>query len=219
MCGRFNMSNNAINELKMKAKEYNAEIIPDHTFIAGEIFPMQNVLILYYNGKNLELNVAVWGVDSPFAKGNIINARSETVAIKPYFASDFRNYRCVVACDCYYEWSKEKNKYAFSSSDDSVIFLAGFCKPSKNYNNLNSFDCKKVIENRFIILTKQASQKMLDIHDREPCEIEKHSIYDYLTKDINSKEAAQNIKKLLSTDYVKLQKQEIINEKYTQLKF
>jgi putative SOS response-associated peptidase YedK len=44
----------------------------------------------------------------------MINARAETVAVKPAFRSAFKKGRCLIVADGFYEWKKTgKNKQPF----------------------------------------------------------------------------------------------------------
>jgi putative SOS response-associated peptidase YedK len=57
-----------------------------------------------------------------------INARAETVTAKPTFKTAFRQRRCLIAADGYYEWSgtgKEKQPYYFQLKDGRPFVFAG----------------------------------------------------------------------------------------------
>ena len=54
------------------------------------------------------------GFDPPWADGpgigaRMINARSETVAEKPSFRCAFKERRCLIPADGFYEWQKTSN--------------------------------------------------------------------------------------------------------------
>ena len=56
-----------------------------------------------------ELRVVRWGLVPAWAKdasggGRLINARAETVAVKPAFRRAFAKRRCILPADGYYEW-------------------------------------------------------------------------------------------------------------------
>src|ERR1700724_1459727 len=56
-----------------------------------------------------ELRVVRWGLIPFWAKdasggGKLINARAETVAVKPAFRRAFTKRRCIIPADGYYEW-------------------------------------------------------------------------------------------------------------------
>ena len=54
--------------------------------------------------------IAPWSKDAPSAlrsQSQAINARSESVDSKPTFKNAFRNRRCLIPADGYYEWATE----------------------------------------------------------------------------------------------------------------
>jgi putative SOS response-associated peptidase YedK len=57
------------------------------------------------------LSSAKWGLIPFWAKdrkigSSLINARCETVAVKPAFRTAFKKRRCLVPADGFYEWKK-----------------------------------------------------------------------------------------------------------------
>jgi len=59
-----------------------------------------------------ELVLLRWGLiphwaDDPAIGNRLINARAESVAVKPAFRESFRRRRCLVVADGFYEWKKE----------------------------------------------------------------------------------------------------------------
>ena len=109
-----------------------------------------------------------WGLIPFWAKdisiGNkLINAKSETILEKPSFKASFRNKRCLVLADGYYEWKKddkEKIPLRITLKDKSPFSLAGI------WDRWNSPDGE--IIHSFSILTTESSPKMKQIHDRMP---------------------------------------------------
>ena len=63
------------------------------------VAPTQEVVALR-NDANGEASLIAWGM------GGNINARSETVAVKPSFRESLRARRAIVFADGYYEWQK-----------------------------------------------------------------------------------------------------------------
>ena len=62
-----------------------------------------------------ELVTLRWGLVPFWAKEpksgySTINARAETVAAKPAFRQAFRNRRCLIAADGFYEWKRTKGR-------------------------------------------------------------------------------------------------------------
>jgi putative SOS response-associated peptidase YedK len=123
----------------------------------------------YTNGKTLE-NYD-WGLVPSWAKDKkdfrpLINARLETLMEKVSFKKLIQTSRCLVIADGYYEWkrqNKEKTPYYFTRSDSGLIFFAAI------YQN-----------NQFCIITREATDKIKEIHHREPLILNEEQISNYL---------------------------------------
>jgi putative SOS response-associated peptidase YedK len=80
-----------------------------------------------------ELVMLHWGLIPYWAKDakvgySTINARAETVAIKPTFREAFKSRRCLIPPDGFYEWQKRgdrKQPYLIHMKDDSPFAFAG----------------------------------------------------------------------------------------------
>ena len=112
----------------------------------GEIFPTDRAPVILPQGA---LSAATWGFPRFDGKGQIINARSETVAEKRMFQAAFQNGRCLIPASRYFEWKSDgaqKQKYAFSLPEQSVLYLGAISKLDP-----------KTGEHSFVILTRQAA--------------------------------------------------------------
>ena len=133
--------------------------------------PTQKLPIIksYSNGKTLE-NYD-WGLVPSWAKDKkdfrpLINARLETLMEKVSFKKLIQTSRCLVLADGYYEWkreNKEKTPYYFTRSDSSLIFFAAIHQ-----------------NNQFCIITRDATDKVKEIHHREPLILNEEQIPNYL---------------------------------------
>jgi putative SOS response-associated peptidase YedK len=128
--------------------------------------PTQNLAVISDEDPTT-LSFYRWGLIPFWAKdiaiGNkLINAKSETILEKPSFKTSFRNKRCLVLADGYYEWRKEKEKipYRITRKDKSPFSLAGI------WDRWVSADGE--IIHSFSILTTASSPLMEQIHDRMP---------------------------------------------------
>ena len=84
-----------------------------------------------------ELRVLRWGLIPSWAKdasigSKLINARAETVAVKPSFRRAFAKRRCILPADGYYEWiaveqdgKKRKQPYFINRTDGGALAFAG----------------------------------------------------------------------------------------------
>src|SRR5208282_3477146 len=78
------------------------------------IAPSQDIIIINNTGKR-ELIKCRWGFLPPWIKdlsegSFMINARAETIDIKPSFKEAFKRRRCLIIADGFYEWKWEKQK-------------------------------------------------------------------------------------------------------------
>jgi putative SOS response-associated peptidase YedK len=85
---------------------------------------------------------------------------------KVSFKKLIQTSRCLAIADGYYEWkreNKEKIPYYFTRSDSSLIFFAAIHQ-----------------NNQFCIITREATDKVKEIHHREPLILNNEQILDYL---------------------------------------
>ena len=124
------------------------------TFRSGEIFPGNIAPVL---DAQREARFMLWGFPNLMpGKRPLINARSETAAVKRTFCDAMASRRCLVPASGYYEWKtigkKHKEKYEFTLPDRETMYMAGI------YSRAD----------QFAILTRAASPSTGDIHDRMP---------------------------------------------------
>jgi len=99
----------------------------------------------------------LWGFPNLMpGKQPLINARSETAAVKKTFSEAMEFRRCIIPASGFFEWKnvgkKKKEKYEFTLPEKKVIYMAGI------YSS----------DNKFSILTRDASPSVAEIHDRMP---------------------------------------------------
>jgi len=104
-----------------------------------------------------------WGFTNPYKKGLIINARSETAREKNLFADSMANRRCVIPASGFYEWDRYKARYRFTLPENELILLAGFFREEQGVN-------------RYTILTTEANDSMIRVHERMPVMIGRDEI-------------------------------------------
>ena len=111
MCGRFVGYRN-LDELKeiFPIDRSACEVTANYN-----VAPSQEILAIFnHQGQNW-LDKFHWGLVPFWAKdpsiGNrMINARAETVAEKPSFKNAFKNRRCLIIADGFYEWKGAKGQ-------------------------------------------------------------------------------------------------------------
>ena len=133
------------------------------------IAPMQDVPVIIGNAEARALRNCQWGfvpgwASDPAIGNRMINARSETVAVKPAFRAAFRNGRCLVPADGYYEWRKTRTGkqpvYIHPSDNEPMAFAGLYSSWSGNASSANLLSCT--------ILTREADGWLAPVHDRMP---------------------------------------------------
>lgn len=133
------------------------------------IAPTQSVLVVrqHASAKNPEWAQLNWGLipswaDDPSIGNRMINARAETVASKPSFRTAFKQRRCLVVADGFYEWQrlgKAKQPYHFTLRDQQPFAFAGLWERWQQAD--------RVIESCTIITT-EANALLASVHERMP---------------------------------------------------
>jgi putative SOS response-associated peptidase YedK len=131
MCGRYRLSRR-----KQLVEEYFQAVSGEEEWAPRyNIAPTQPVPAVRQNPKEprRELSLVRWGLIPSWAKDSsgtarMINARSETAAIKPAFSDALRFRRCLIPADGLYEWQKvggAKQPYCFEVKQGELFSFAG----------------------------------------------------------------------------------------------
>jgi putative SOS response-associated peptidase YedK len=162
MCGRFTLtfSSQEVAEILNIVEEIDSK--PRYN-----IAPMQEVPVVINEGRS-HLRLFQWGLVPFWAKdqtiGNkLINARAETIDIKPSFRHCFERQRCLIPADGYYEWKKEGNRkipYRIALTDRPLFCFAGIWDTWKNPEGKIKQSCT--------IITTEANPLMAALHHRMP---------------------------------------------------
>lgn len=120
------------------------------------IRPSMKALTVTKNSPN-HAEYRTFGIKAPWKDTQLlINAKSETAATLRTFKTMFREQRCIIPADFFFEWKrnpdKTKTPYLFKRNIDKCFSFAGL------YNN-----------DGFVILTTRPSDLMKPIHNRMPC--------------------------------------------------
>jgi putative SOS response-associated peptidase YedK len=131
-----------------------------------------------------QLRVLRWGLVPSWAKdpsrgSNLINARVETVAVKPAFRRAFAQRRCLLPADGYYEWQPgapvggrvRKQPLFMSPRGGGVLAMAGLYELWR-VPDLPADDQAAWLWTATIITTR-ATDEFGHIHDRMPTVIER----------------------------------------------
>jgi len=137
-----------------------------------------------------ELRLLRWGLVPFWAKepsggARMINARAETVAVKPAFRSAFAKRRCIIPADGYYEWQaaaeggkKPKQPFYIYRTDGGILAFAGI------YELWHDKSLPDDHEHAWLwtasIITTDATDEIGRIHDRTPMVVPPEGWADWL---------------------------------------
>ena len=168
MCGRITLSTDK-DDLQSRWGFIDPSGVLDLIKPRYNIAPSQNSPTLVVKEDRRVLVMMRWGLVPFWAKEasigyKMINAKSETLTEKPSFRKPFKEKRCLVLADGFYEWEKtdKKNKvpYRFVLKNRQPFSFAGL------------WDVWKTPEGdtllSFTIITTRANELMERIHDRMP---------------------------------------------------
>ena len=163
MCGRFTQRADS----KKLAKAFEVAEVPP-VEARYNIVPTQDVLAVLEREDGREATFYKWGLVPSWAKdasmgARLINARSETVAEKPAFRQAFRQRRCIIPADGFYEWQRtggRKQPFFFRMRDERPFGFAGLWERWEGESG-------EVI-NSCAILTTEANEVLRPVHDRMP---------------------------------------------------
>ena len=178
MCGRYALDA----DIDVLIAHYKAMLGEREFEGSEEIFPTNTVPIIR-EIENRKIDFLKWGFMPSFTKKPLINARGETVDIKPTFKNSFIQKRCIIPATSFFEWEKvgDKKVRRRISIEENLFSMAGL------YNSF--YDDGKQYE-AFTILTINANEQMQHIHERMPVIIKKDS------EDIWLNSENKNIKEL-----------------------
>jgi putative SOS response-associated peptidase YedK len=137
-----------------------------------------------------ELRVLRWGLVPFWAKdasggGRLINARAETVAVKPAFRRAFAKRRCILPADGYYEWQAveldgktRKQPYYIFRKDGGALAFAGIYDLWRD--EALPDDHERAWLWTAAIITTNATDDVGQIHDRMPMVIAPQAWADWL---------------------------------------
>ena len=153
MCGRYYLDFDILESENFDSKN---SIIYETNF---NITPQTKVPIFIEN----ELTMSTWGFFPDWIKNQknskpLFNTRWETVQEKRTFKAAFKKHRCLVPISGWYEWKNvndEKQPYFFYKQNE-LLKAAGL------YWLRSSGDIE------FSIITKEAEDNLLTIHNRTP---------------------------------------------------
>ena len=194
MCGRFVSARKRLELLEEFAAERDRvaqDRDPDYN-----VAPTKRIyaVLNHKDDDKRELRLVRWGLVPSWAKdtsggARMINARAETVAVKPSFRSAFVKRRCIIPADGYYEWQavgKAKQPYYIYRTDGGILAFAGIYELWRDASVPD--DHERAWYWSAAIITTDATDDIGRIHDRTPMVIAPESWADWLDPANNEKE-------------------------------
>lgn len=139
-------------------------------------------------GGGRKMDMLRWGLIPSWSKdmsvaSKLINARGETVAEKPSFSAAYRERRCLIPADGFYEWRPEgdaKQPFRIGFRGGAPFVFAGLWESwTAPPDAVNAGD---VVET-FAIITTAANDKLAPIHRRMPVIVDPADFDLWLTGD------------------------------------
>jgi putative SOS response-associated peptidase YedK len=165
MCGRYTIT---VSEDELIARYAAEEPTNRYHSSRFNVAPTQQVPVILNEEGVLKLDAFKWGLIPFWAKTasigyKMINARADTVAEKPSFRNAFKQRRCLIPADGFYEWKvigKEKQPYRILLKDQLIFSMAGLWETWTSPEGEEVKSCT--------IITTEPNELMVDIHNRMP---------------------------------------------------
>ena len=163
MCGRFVFTPGGAEVFTTRFDiENDIEVEDRYNIAPGSMVPV----VTRHSPNHAEL--MRWGLIPYWAKDprigySLINARAETVSVKPAFRKPFRSQRCIVPTNGFYEWFKSDtgSQPFFIHRKDGKLF--GFAGLYDVWKDAEGYPIKS-----FTIITTTANAVVSQIHHRMP---------------------------------------------------
>ena len=153
-------------------KRYGSVFLENYNFnpvyhAFGFNFPKMPVIT---NQATKVINMFSWGLipfwigdtkSSESIRAKTLNARSDTISLKPSFKSAFKTQRCLVIADGFFEWKLQNNKkypYYIRMKDNSLFSFAGLW--DKWIDKISGVE-----HYTFTIITVEANKLLSNIHN------------------------------------------------------
>jgi putative SOS response-associated peptidase YedK len=185
MCGRFVSARKRLElleEFNVQRDRAPRDLEPDYN-----VAPTKQIYAITDSKEGeRELRTLRWGLVPFWAKdmkvgAKMINARAETIAVKPAFRRPFAKRRCLIPADGYYEW-KDKNPFYIFRTNGGITAMAGIYDLWRDPAIKDDDDDHAFLWTASIITT-EATDDVGEIHNRMPMIIEPDLWADWLDPD------------------------------------
>lgn len=181
MCGRFvrkSGGDEIAGEFDIELSDISFLLEPSYNIAPG------NDVAAVVKSDRLTVKAFRWGLIPPWAKDEkigykMINARAETLAVKPSFKKPFQSQRCLVIADGFYEWSgegKRRTPHYFHLGTNAPMGLAGLFESWRSPQGLVIDSCA--------VITTGPNSLMRPVHGRMPVIIPRENYRLWLDNDV-----------------------------------
>lgn len=159
MCGRISLGASSVGDV---AAHFDASFAPEDAALYRPRFnlaPTQRHFVVQRESEARRLAPATWGFPSTTGRF-LINARIESAHSRPAFRDAWKERRCIVPADGFYEWTgraRERRPIRFHPPE-GLLALAGLYQPPAREGE----------PPRFVVLTTAANEDVAPVHDRMP---------------------------------------------------
>ncbi|OQX37953.1 MAG: hypothetical protein B0D91_05540 [Oceanospirillales bacterium LUC14_002_19_P2] len=174
MCGRFTLLREQVD-----CRQFGLDL-KFHQLPHYNIAPRDQVTLIRDNPQR-ECVTANWGLVPGWLKDLSraqINAREETIAEKPMFRNAFRQRRCLIPADGYFEWQSlpdRKQPWYIRKRDKSLMAFAGIWERYHASEDVFYDSCA--------IITTAANPLTAKVHDRIPVILQPEHYTTWLSTD------------------------------------
>ncbi len=188
MCGRYTL----VTPVNKLAEQFEIDEFPSATITSSyNIAPTQEVAAVLVEEEKRKLEMLKWGLipswaDGPGIGNKMINARAETVSEKPSFRKAFKDRRCLILTDGFYEWQRTpdgKQPYYIRMKDGSPFAFAGLWEAWRDEEEIRS--CT--------IITTKANELVGEVHHRMPVILPPEDYELWLDPEFEEKEALTSL--------------------------
>ncbi|HEY8496639.1 MAG TPA: SOS response-associated peptidase [Limnochordales bacterium] len=184
MCARYTLTDTG----ELLIRQFRLAQLPPDYRPRYNIAPTQPVTVVL-NGQGRRAAMFRWGLipywaQDPSIGRKLINARAETVAVKPAFRHSLRRRRCLVPADGFYEWQAvngRKQPMRIVLSRGGLFAFAGLWDRWRSPDGEEVYSC--------VIITTDANERMRPIHHRMPVILSPDDYDLWLDPDVQEPEA------------------------------
>jgi putative SOS response-associated peptidase YedK len=193
MCGRFTLTRRDGNTLAAELGVPAESLRDFHP--RYNIAPLQRHFIVRMEYEDRVVEPARWGLVNRWAKdasqaSKCINARGETLEVRPAFRDAFKKRRCIIPADGFFEWTGPRNARRplwFHRRDEGLLLFAGLYEAWRAQPDR--------WETTFTIITTAANAAMAPYHDRMPVVLDDAAADDWMNPRV---EDPASLKRLLA---------------------